>query len=373
MDRIVIILCIDGCGMNYLQSSPIPFLNRLRGEGYFQEVSSMIPSVTNVNAVSLVTGQYPDQHGITTNFYFDRKTGEEVFMESSTFIKTPSIFEYSQQLGLRTALITSKEKLRTLLSRGATYSFSAENPHPAVVADVGVPPPIYSIDVNIWLLRTLRHIILQKNPSLIFAMTTDYAMHTFSPETKESKSHMAGLDHELEQIYDLVNQMGKDVLLCVVADHGMSMKNRAINLELILKEHGISAKLNTIIADRYVVHHRNLGGAAYLYLDDRKDEAKCINILRDLDGIESVIGRDHASRFYHLDIERMGDILVLGDKTTVFGLIDESIANVSIRSHGSLHESRVPLIINQTKGSIGSDFTHNKDLVTVVKSWLNRN
>lgn len=373
MDRIAIVLCIDGCGLNYIQSSPIPFLNQLSREGYFQEVNSMIPSVTNVNAVSLVTGQYPDQHGITTNFYFDRKTGEEVFMESPDFIKTTSILEYSQQMGLRTALLTSKEKLRTLLNRGATFSFSAENPPPTTVTDIGGPPPIYSIDVNIWLLRALRHLIIQKEPSLIFAMTTDYAMHTFSPETKESKSHMAGLDKELEETCDLLNRMGKDVLLCIVADHGMSMKNRAINLELVLKEHSISAKLNTIIADRYVVHHRNLGGAAYLYLDDCSDEAKCINILHDLDGIESVLDRDHASRVYHLDSERIGDLLVLGDKTTVFGLIDQPMAQVSIRSHGSLHESRVPLIINQTQESLESDFTHNKDLISIVKGWLNQN
>jgi phosphonoacetate hydrolase len=333
----------------------------------------MIPSVTNVNAVSLVTGQYPNQHGITTNFYFDRKTGEEVFMESPNFIKTTSLLEDIQQLGLQTALVTSKEKLRTLLNRGATYSFSAEKPDPAVVAAVGVPPPIYSTDVNIWLLRTLRYVIFQKDPTLLFAMTTDYAMHTYSPETIESKVHMSGIDRELEETYDLLNRTGKDVLLCIVADHGMSRKNHAINLELVLREHGISSKLNTIIADRYVVHHRNLGGAAYLYLDDRRDEAKSIKILRDLDGIESVMDRDHACRYYHLDRDRIGDLLVLGDKATVFGLIDQPTAQISIRSHGSLHESKVPLIINQTNESVQSDIIHNKDLVSVVRRWLNRN
>ncbi len=110
-----------------------------------------------------------------------------------------------------------------------------------------------------------------------------------------------------------------------------------------------------------------------MYLDDCSDEAKCINILHDLDGIEFVLDRNHASRVYHLDSERIGDLLVLGDKTTVFGLIDQPLAQVSIRSHGSLHESRVPLIINQTKESLESDFTHNKDLVSIVKGWLNQN
>lgn len=370
MDRIAIIFCIDGCGVDYLQLSPVPFLSRLAREGVFQEVSSMIPSVTNVNAVSLMTGQYPDQHGITTNFYFDRKTGEEIFMESPNFIKTTSLFEHSRKLGLKTALVTSKEKLRNLLCRGATISFSAEVPLPTLVADVGAPPPIYSVDVNIWMIRALRRLISQEDPSLIFAMTTDYAMHTFSPETQESKSHMAKLDQELTQIYDLLNQMGKDMLLCIVADHGMSEKTRALNLELILKQHGIASKLNTIIADRYVVHHRNLGGAAYLYLDDPKDKEKCIDVLQDIDGIEYIMDRDQACHLYHLDSERIGDIFVLGDKTTVFGLLDQSIAEVSIRSHGSLHEAKVPLIINRTKGEIEAKFTYNKDLVSVVQRWL---
>jgi len=135
----------------------------------------------------------------------------------------------------------------------------------------------------------------------------------------------------------------------------------------------ITAKLNTIIADRYVVHHRNLGGAAYLYLDDRKEIAKCIRILHDVDGIECVMDRGQASRLYHLDSERIGDIFVLGDKTTVFGLLDQSITDVSIRSHGSLHESKVPLIINQIPELVEREFNHNKDLVPVVKNWLNLN
>lgn len=70
----------------------------------------------------------PDEHGITTNYYLEPQTGREVYMESPDFIKVPTLLEEGMKMGIGTALLTSKEKLGVLLGRGATLSFSAENP-----------------------------------------------------------------------------------------------------------------------------------------------------------------------------------------------------------------------------------------------------
>jgi phosphonoacetate hydrolase len=366
MARRVIIVCLDGCGPEYLHASRVPFLKRVGDEGCYQEVESMIPSVTNVNAVSLLTGTYPKVHGITSNYYFDRATGQEVFMESPGFIKTRTLLEIGTSMGLKTALLTSKEKLRTLLHRGATISFSSEQPPSWLTNRIGLSPAIYSVDVDLWLMKALREVIRRDNVDLIYVMTTDYTMHKYAPDDRESRRHMEGIDAELQEILDFLKAKGDEVLLGVTADHGMSAKDYAVNLEHMLAMEGIPSRMNTIIADRYVVHHRNLGGAAYIYLKNAEDIGKSVAVLNEVEGVESVLILDEASKRYHLDRTRIGDILVLGAQNTVFGLTEQAIIEVSLRSHGSLYERRVPLIINQPRSELEGSLNENKDVFSAV-------
>jgi phosphonoacetate hydrolase len=366
MARRVIIVCLDGCGPEYLHASRVPFLKRVGDEGCYQEVESMIPSVTNVNAVSLLTGTYPKVHGITSNYSGDRATGQEVFMESPGFIKTRTLLETGTSMGLKTALLTSKEKLRTLLHRGATISFSSEQPPSWLTNRIGLSPAIYSVDVDLWLMKALREVIRRDNVDLIYVMTTDYTMHKYAPDDRESRRHMEGIDAELQEILDFLKAKGDEVLLGVTADHGMSAKDYAVNLEHMLAMEGIPSRMNTIIADRYVVHHRNLGGAAYIYLKNAEDIGKSVAVLNEVEGVESVLILDEASKRYHLDRTRIGDILVLGAQNTVFGLTEQAIIEVSLRSHGSLYERRVPLIINQPRSELEGSLNENKDVFSAV-------
>ena len=65
----------------------------------------------------------------------------------------------------------------------------------------------------------------------------------------------------------------------VTADHGVGPKTHALDLNLIMKEGGITAKAIPIIKDRYVVHHQNLGGSAYVYLAERSAMDSAMTLL----------------------------------------------------------------------------------------------
>jgi phosphonoacetate hydrolase len=372
MGKKAIIVCLDGCGPAYLHSSRASFLKHVGDKGCYLEVESMIPSVTNVNAVSLLTGAYPKVHGITTNYYFDRTTGREIFMESPDFIKTRTLLETGASMGLKTALLTSKEKLRSLLHRGAVTSLSSEQPPSWLTKRIGSPPSIYSVDVDLWLMKALREVICTDDIDLVFVMTTDYTMHKYAPEHRESQRHLEGIDTELQETMELLEARGDEVLLCVTADHGMSAKDYAINLEQVLAAKGITSRMNTIIADRYVVHHSNLGGSTYIYLKNIEDTGKCLEVLKDVKGVELALPLEEASKRYHLDKTRIGDILVLGKQNTVFGLTENAFTEVSLRSHGSLNERQIPLIINQPKSALGTTLRENKDVASVVMTWYQR-
>jgi phosphonoacetate hydrolase len=128
---------MDGFGMDYLEASDMPNLKRMGQEGGLKARRCVIPSVTNVNNASLVTGTFPSEHGITTNYQYERRTGASSEMESAEFLLRPTIFEKATKLGMRTALVSSKDKVRTLCSRGADILLSAEKPAPEWIERIG--------------------------------------------------------------------------------------------------------------------------------------------------------------------------------------------------------------------------------------------
>ena len=132
-----VLICVDGLDPEYLEACEAPNLRRLRREGVYTVGRSMMPSVTNVNNVSILTAQYPSAHGICSNYRLNRDTGQETYVESDEYILAETMFEVASRQGVSTVMVTSKDKLRTLLSRSVTTSVSSERPPDWVVEAVG--------------------------------------------------------------------------------------------------------------------------------------------------------------------------------------------------------------------------------------------
>jgi phosphonoacetate hydrolase len=367
MRRRAVLICLDGCAPEYIHRSPVPNIRRLAKEGFSTlSGSAMVPTVTNVNNVSLITGVYPQEHGITSNCYYDRGKGEEVYMESPSSITAPTIFEELARRGKTSALLSAKDKLCRLLNKGPQIVFSAENPPDWIVKEIGKPPSIYSIDVNPWLLKALRTVLEKNDPDLIYVGTTDYVGHKYAPDEDEAQRHMALVDEEIGLLSDRMS----DGLICMSADHGMLAKTRAVNLRVALEMAGVNSWVIPTVKDKYVVHHSNLSGSAYVYLIGQKPnkDHDVLNIFADIEGVERALTAEEAAREYHLPADRLGDYLILGDKDTVFGeASEEVVTDVTIRSHGSLNEREVPLIV-QAGDSEGP--VENKDMARVVLDHL---
>ena len=357
MARTTVLVMIDGLDPAYLAACPAPNLQRFAAAGFRADGGGMMPSVTNVNNASMVTGHYPAQHGIVSNYWLDRAAGIEEYVESGAFLRSDTIFAQCRRNGGRSLLAASKDKLRRLLGDDTQLAFSSEQPNADAVADAGSPPGIYSLEVNGWTIDAARAALLRQHYDLAFIATTDYAMHTYGPAHPESARHIAILDDALGR---LVNDVpGVEIL--ITADHGMSDKRRMLHLPGILARRGIGAQAVPVIKDRYVVHHSNLGGCIYVHLDDPAAADDAVGVLLASDGVEEALPRADAAAGLSLMPERLGDILVTGAADVVFGDPAEVTLPPGLRSHGSRHETRVP-IIGYGGDFGGFEFRENRDL-----------
>lgn len=335
-----VIICLDGCGPQYLAQSFTPNLDAIAKAGFSIIGKAAMPTVTNVNNATIVTASLPEKHGITSNYFIDPATGQEVYMESSEYLLAETIFRRAAGAGAKPAVLTAKEKLKNLIGDGAAIAESAENPPSWLVDKLGPPPGIYSIEINHWLFQAAKELLQSYSPDLLYVTTTDYVNHKYAPGDERSQWNLNRLDNLLGDIVNIL----PDMEIVVTADHGMNAKTRALDLNRILNDGGIAANAIPIIKDRYVVHHRNMGGAAYVYLEDTNHRDEAIAVLQEERGIESVISSREAAELYNLHPGRIGHLFVLADGDTVFGSLPALREEVNIRSHGSLHELEIPII-----------------------------
>jgi phosphonoacetate hydrolase len=368
LQRTVVIM-FDGFGLDYLAESKMPVLEQWKRSGLYKAVKGLMPSVTNINNASICCGVWPEVHGITGNTYFDEQRGVEDYTESPDLLLAPTLFERAARKGVKSALLSSKAKTITFLLRGAEIVETAENPTPEWVQKIGPAQSIYSREINYWLMAAAID-VLKNRPDIgcVYVHTTDYPMHTWAPGAPESKEHLARMD-------DLIGQAmyaAPDAAFLVTADHGMNAKTLCWDLEKVCERRGVPLrKAFSVGRDRYVKQHRGCSGGAYVYLKNPQDTDRVREIVSGLKGVEQVIARDKAARDYKLMKSRIGDLVVWGDKDTVFGEMEMEREDfpTGLRSHGSLHELDIPLFVYNGKNAPSGDyFNHNLDLAR----WLYR-
>jgi len=344
--RRALVFLIDGFDPDYLRATRLPHLARLARAGSSTlDGRGALPSLTNVNHVSLLTGTYPERHGLSANFYCDRVTGREVFMDEVAFVREPLLFERAGALGWTTALVTAKEKLTRLLRRGVDLSLHTASVPPELGQALGPPPDIFSMECNLWVLQAAREVAARYAPGLLYVATTDYPEHKLPPDSPEMQQHLLLTDELIGRILDLYDP-DRD-LVVLTADHGMNAKTRSVSPVRLLAEAGISARGVPLIRDGLYAHHRDLGGAVYLFVGDQPTAQKAAGLLSDAPGVEVVLPRAEAGR-YHLPLDRVGDLVCFGRREWALGVWADGAATraeAGLRSHGSPHEQTIPLIM----------------------------
>ncbi len=365
----VVIVMMDGLGVDYWQNSSMPVLKGWAKSGIFKTVRDVMPSVTNANNASICCACYPAEHGITGNTYLEESTGSEEYMESASLVLAPTLFERASKRGAKSVLLSSKRKTTTLLNRGTDFTLTAESPASEWTDRLGPAPGIYSSEIDHWLLRASIAILKTRTDiSCFYIHTTDYPMHTWPAEAAESKKHLFQLDALIGEAADVA----RDAAFLITADHGLNYKTGCWDLERALAERGAPIRMAiSAERDKYLKHHRGFGGTSWVYLKQRTDEQRVTDAISKLHGIELVLSRSEAAARFRLMPSRIGDLVVIGDRDTVFGGLDQPFEKLApeYRSHGSLHETQVPLLLHNAAAAPDAGyFESNLDLAR----WLYR-
>ena len=370
--RPVVVICIDGGDPEYLdhglKDGIIPNIGRFMKEGFSAIADGVVPSFTNPNNMSIVTGSPASVHGISGNFFLDPETGAEVMMNDPKFLRSSSILAEFSHIDANVVAITAKDKLRQQLGTGVniaagSVNFSSEKADRCTLAEngienvlelVGMPlPDVYSAELSLFVMEAGVKILERDRPEIMYLSLTDYVQHKHAPGSPAANAFYARLDDAFGRLAAL------GAIVALIADHGMNDKSKPDGSPNVVflqdeldREFGEkSTRVICPITDPYVVHHGALGGFVRVYCYDGATPDEVAGFAKRLPGIEAVYDKASACATFDLPPDREGDVVVISDAATVIGGAESShdlsgLEGHRLRSHGGISERRVPFILS---------------------------
>src|ERR1041384_7395770 len=315
-------VCIDGSEPGYIErtieAGMAPNFARLKRDGANLSALSAMPSFTNPNNISIITGRPPAVHGIAGNYFLDPATGKEVMMNDASFLRAPTIMQAFHAAGAKVAVVTAKDNLRALLGHGLdmgsgrAIAFSSEKADKAtvrengigdVLARIGKPlPEVYSADLSEFVFAAGVSILERERPDLMYLSTTDYVQHKAAPGSEFANAFYAMMDRYVGALD------ATGALLVLTADHGMNDKHLPNGAPDVIYLQTLAdgwlgkglARVILPITDPYVLHHGALGSFATLYLPAGADVDAILGRLRAVEGVDLAITASEACRRFEL-------------------------------------------------------------------------
>ncbi len=364
-----VVVCIDGCEPDYVAQAVAagytPWLKATLDAGTSLVADGVVPSFTNPNNLSIVTGVPPRVHGICGNYLYDPDSQREVMMNDPKWLRAPTLFAAMSEAGVKVAIVTAKDKLRQLLGHGMVggICFSAEKADQVSLAVHGIEnvlnlvnrplPSVYSADLSEFVFACGVALMRNKQADILYLSTTDYIQHKYPPGSEQANHFYQMIDRYLAEL----DAMG--CVIAITADHGMNAKVGMNGMPDVIYlqdwfDHQIGlgrARVILPITDPYVVHHGALGSFATVYLPDEVARKDIIHELAGMRGMACVLSREEAALSFELPEDRIGDLVCVSSRFTVIGTSasrhDLSGLDAPLRSHGGISEQGVPLILNR--------------------------
>ncbi|OAA80313.1 Phosphonoacetate hydrolase [Akanthomyces lecanii RCEF 1005] len=366
-----VIICVDGFDPEYLEAGIaagiLPNMAKLMSDGFHATAQCSMPSVTNANNVSIITGAPTAVHGIATNYFLDRATGKETMIVDSSLVRGSTILAEMTARGVRVAAITAKDKLRKILQRGLDQShavcYSTQLASEEVLAWLGhdARPDQYSAELSLYVLEAGVKLLREGRADLLYLTLSDYVQHKYAPHEPEAQQFLATIDRRIGECLQL------GAVVAVTGDHGMSDKSDADGNPVVLyvqdeleKRFGPGcARVICPIADPFVVHHGALGGFVRVYVPDAHAAhvPAMAEYIGAFDKVEVALLKAEAASRFEMPLDREGDFVIVARENAVLGAKEaehdlSGLKGHRLRSHGGLSEQSIPLLLSIPVGNV---------------------
>jgi predicted AlkP superfamily pyrophosphatase or phosphodiesterase len=322
-----------------------PFLKKYSKNKSVRTITPMLPAVTTSVQSTYVTGQWPTQHGIVGNGWYDRMECEVKFWkQSNKLVQGQKIWDAAKKAD--PDFSCSKMFWWYNMYSSADYSVT---PRPNYLADGRKMPDCYShpADLRDYLQRELgtfplfqfwgpganikstqwiadATIVTDKmyNPTLtlVYLPHLDYCLQKFGQDLKAIRKDLLEIDGEVEKLVSYFEKQNTRIIL--LSEYGITNVDRPIHINRVLRENGLVhirterglELLDTGASSAFAVADHQI---AHVYIKNKAIVAKVRSIVEEIPGVELVLDREGQQRF-NINHERAGDLILVADNRSWF-------------------------------------------------------
>ena len=269
----VLMISIDGLKPEYITQADahgmrIPYLRTLLSNGTYAEgVVGIWPTITYPSHVTLLTGVWPDQHGITNNLEFDplQKFGS-AWNWYAAGIRVPTLWQAAHKAGLRTASVgwpvsvgaSDVDYLIPEYWRDARVDSSPDPQDRWMMAALARPdtllqqleaaagPYMNGNDTSIGgdeiKTRYALEILKRYKPAFmtLHLSSLDHAQHEHGPFSAEACADLEAIDGMIARLARQEFAINPSSIVVIVSDHGFMNITPYVNLAIPFMQAGLA-------------------------------------------------------------------------------------------------------------------------------------
>ncbi|AFA47256.1 alkaline phosphatase family protein [Acetobacterium woodii] len=312
---------------NWEMASKLPNLSKLIKNGaYSTSLKSVYPTLTYVAHTTMVTGVYPDQHGVYHNNPFQPFVTEakQRWFWYKKDIKVPTIYDCLKKHHMKSAALLWPVTGRSVINYNLPEirAIKKEN---QILKILRNGSPLYCISMEKKFGRFRKGIkqpylddfttmcavdtIIKNKPNLLLMhlIDLDDAKHQHGTDSLAVEKAIIRMDKRLGDIIQAVEKarIKEETTIFVLGDHGQINIRYKVKLNQLLKEKGLIYEENGQM--KWRAYLQSTGGSAYLHVKENDSEAErmavaVINqaISEDCFGIERLYNRTELDH-YHVE------------------------------------------------------------------------
>lgn len=323
-DHLIIISfdCLSSSDFSMLQELP-NFRKLLQNGSYCKNVETIYPSVTYPCHASIVTGNFPNRHGVINNTFIQPGRLSPDWYWHRRHIKGTTLYDKAKKAGLSTAALLWPVTAKAKIDYNMPEIFANRSWHHQIPVSLWNGSLFFQLEMNRkfghlrkgleqperddFVLEATVETIKTKKPHLLLIHFTDLDTqrhyHGFSSD--EAVAAIQRHDVRLGRIIDALKQadiVGQSTIIAL-GDHSALDESKAIKPNVLLRQKGLIQVNDRGKVVNWKAFCKSCDGSAYFYIKNEEDtetKDQLITMLSELqkddeNGIERILTREEAA------------------------------------------------------------------------------
>jgi len=296
----LLVISLDGMRPDYVLKADehglkIPHLRRLLTDGaHASGVRGVLPTVTYPSHTTVLTGVWPNKHGIFSNIVTDPMAKNlDGWYWYAEDIKVPTLWEAAASAGMKVGSVSWPVSVG---AKGVTYLIpeywrAPKGPDdikllraissPGLIHEIQKQAGLYVTDLDAGVdgdqQRTRYAVSILRDKKVQF-MTVhlaalDHIEHASGPFSPDANNALEQLDKQVGELEDAARSAYSNVTVCVLSDHGFTRTDHRLNLLKPFVDAGLVTQDGAHKITAWKAWPKTDGGSAAILLNDARDEA----------------------------------------------------------------------------------------------------